>query len=316
MTVYKDKLREDDTLTDLCVRLNEPEIILLVRDLITNHSLGDLVEKGYFENDKFSNAHESALKWLYSAPYYIKRIGGTVLNNLFENAILSKDWHLLDIILTITNSNEKGVAQGLIERTVIVHQHLPNMIELKLYLTILNLDARFEKVSANRKWMVNIDLEKKPFLAIVFMSFYKKAKPLKALNFLNKIEKALPDIPEMEIRLVFQNVLKSTIISYFDYYNNTEKEFGRLFIAFEEWLGSVQTQWVRDLVYDVLTLKKNSEIKDEIMKINPDFFNELSYLIEVEYNFDEMVAMATIGQANLSSNVQAFTNDMSLVDDF
>jgi hypothetical protein len=315
MTAYKDKLREDDTLTDLCVRLNEPEIILLVRDLITNHSLGDLIEKGYFENDKFSNAHESALKWLYSAPYYIKRIGGTVLNKLFEDAVQSKDWQRLDIILTVTNSNEKGVSSGLIERIVIEHEGLPKMIELKLYLTILNLDARFEKMSANRQWMANIDLEKKPFLAIVFMSFYKKAKPLKALGYLNEIEEALPDIPEMEIRLVFQNVLKSIIVSYFDFYNNTEKEFGKLFMAFEEWLSSVQTQWVRDLVYDVLTLKKNSEIKDEIMKINPDFFNELSEVIVVDY-YEEMVNNAITGQANVLNNLQAFAKGMSLVDDF
>jgi hypothetical protein len=274
MPTYKEKLKENDSLSALYQRLDEAETNAFVEDLIFGKVYG-LIKKGYLTNDRFSTPQEQALHWLYDSPFHVKRANIPVFDALFRRSIKSENWDKLNILLTITNLNKKGVSQGLIEQTVLETQ-LPKLIELKLYLTILNFDiASPEKMLSKRSWIDTIELGEKPYLAIVFMTKYKKGEPLKALGYFSQIEHVLYDIPEKEIRFYFQNVLEAIIINFFNIYSHTESEFKTLFADFDEWASNINALWIRNLIIDVLTLSKLEVIKDKILKIDSSFLEKI-----------------------------------------
>jgi len=234
-----------------------------------------------FNTTRLTTAAESAFNWLIEAPYDIKRKAKTQFNDLFgeacrgayaENGKKKNDPHaslgekgfrIIDRILAISIYTREGLSSNFMLRSIRGKALTDPLLKLELHIALAkkqidNPDKDF--------WEGELDLQKEPLLAIALLAAYQLKAPEEgiriALTALDKYaSRPQPTQYLHYLRIYLKGSLKEWLKG-----PERSKEIPK-FLRLQR---SLKSQWLRDQLQAVLSLRKLSRIKADIDKVRAE----------------------------------------------
>lgn len=291
---YITYLHNDESLDELCQRLGMLPAQGALEDLIYDLIIGKLdmlIKYRYLKMDRDFSPSEQVFIWLNKSPFYIRKISQAVFDHILNTFIEAKRWDVVHTVLMATNSNKKGVSPAVLWEILQRQEHIPSDMEIKIGLTLLNLQLEAHiSLHEIEKWerLIEKNMENKPYMVLILMKLYSKPDPKKSLSLLSSISQYIPRIPEPKVRMIFQNTLKETIVNHFDYYKTTPAEHAEATKSLVSWSFTIKNSWILDLVWDVLDLSTNKNIKKIIEQEYKSYFQEFWIYSKTYKEFDRL----------------------------
>lgn len=293
MKEYAQLLKKGENLDSLFYRIrNQNTIDEIITDLI-HENFEEFIAYDYFIlNDRLYSIKEQMYAWFAESPLLIKNVinNSQVLENLFLKHA-GKDWNIIDTLLMITSSNFYGLSLPFLEDRL--KDDLPTEYVLKVAFAIVALqkNSGFHENHITY-WKKLIEETGKFDLNVVLLYIYSKYSITDAIQLIAEIDAKGVEMPESNVRLIFQNLFRDIIITYIDYYNTFKK--AERIENLIKWSLDVASPWIRKLIYDAMRLSKVKKILELTNQVDSSFTKMLlnggsSKVPSV--GFDELVNM-------------------------